>query len=513
MNCQMTDLIRQLVLLLIAVWVMMLATDLSLFYDYFHGDSWLWLMKLMLIFALGAFLPAGCRSTRGVMALIVLVIGMGGINTLFSAWLTGTASLWKLSLTGGLFALLNAMLGLVAPAVSPRYRGMTRGQWIASSVFVVFLLAACVLPWLNPAVLTADANVMGRYLALAVVVFITCYRRLSALIQGDSLVLNLQRCASGLIATLIGIVIIVSMVLEWINSHSQFQMPLKHHLGLIFIYGLLSLLYLCNNNVKRWFPAFTLGLAIVWSLWGGVYFPQVMLPVLPIIGLVLGLFLPVSYAFVAVGLWLSALVLPGLTLGFLHPEWMTSFELGSGLLIMSLGLNRGLEKINSESNRPLTGESSDPVSALDAAKELQIEHRSLAFGLVGFVLFLLVGGGGVNWNYQNQKRYIREQSQLNASTVAEKLVHLLSGVEIATHSLNPLALQAIRSQRDFEHYTGRIVDLVGKGVTLQWAPQAVVSYIHPLAEHEPAIGHDLLADPERRDDIKRLLIWCKARSG
>jgi signal transduction histidine kinase/CheY-like chemotaxis protein len=67
----------------------------------------------------------------------------------------------------------------------------------------------------------------------------------------------------------------------------------------------------------------------------------------------------------------------------------------------------------------------------------------------------------------------------------------------ATYTLAALVLHDPRMD-DFDRIAARLLQPLGGVASLQLAPGAVVSRIHPLAGNEAAIGHDLLKDPERR---------------
>ncbi|KAG2422347.1 hypothetical protein HXX76_016107 [Chlamydomonas incerta] len=63
--------------------------------------------------------------------------------------------------------------------------------------------------------------------------------------------------------------------------------------------------------------------------------------------------------------------------------------------------------------------------------------------------------------------------------------------------------------RSFEFVASRLLSKVLPGMiaSLQLAPNGVTQAIYPLAGNEAAIGHDLLADPSRRDDALRAIAY------
>lgn len=61
------------------------------------------------------------------------------------------------------------------------------------------------------------------------------------------------------------------------------------------------------------------------------------------------------------------------------------------------------------------------------------------------------------------------------------------------------------SEEDFHIFATELMDRYHGIRSLQLAPRAVVTYIHPLKGNEAAKGHDLLADPARREAAERAI--------
>ncbi len=62
-----------------------------------------------------------------------------------------------------------------------------------------------------------------------------------------------------------------------------------------------------------------------------------------------------------------------------------------------------------------------------------------------------------------------------------------------------------RFAEEFNAYTDELLKDVGGIRSLQLAPDAVVTYINPLKGNERALGHDLMADPVRREAAERAI--------
>jgi len=88
-----------------------------------------------------------------------------------------------------------------------------------------------------------------------------------------------------------------------------------------------------------------------------------------------------------------------------------------------------------------------------------------------------------------------------AIAVANQLEH----GQYAAHAMVPIFGPAEPSQGQFKTIAQGLLHGLGPGVTLQWAPQAVISYIEPLAGNEAALGLDMLAHPRRRPPLLALI--------
>lgn len=113
--------------------------------------------------------------------------------------------------------------------------------------------------------------------------------------------------------------------------------------------------------------------------------------------------------------------------------------------------------------------------------------------------------------------YVRERDQshaFNAETLANgELMATRSALESALYkrlSL-PIALEAfVKSNpgftaRDFENFANSLKESVPGVMSLQLAPDAVVTYLTDIERNRAAIGHDLIADPARRPAVLRAI--------
>ncbi|WP_417524657.1 ATP-binding protein [Marinovum sp.] len=139
---------------------------------------------------------------------------------------------------------------------------------------------------------------------------------------------------------------------------------------------------------------------------------------------------------------------------------------------------------------------------------LQIRWRSLVVAtLAGLMLLALI--------VALVTLYVRERDQshaFNAETLANgELMATRSALESALYkrlSL-PIALEAFVkanpgfTARDFENFAHSLKESVPGVMSLQLAPDAVVTYLTDVERNRAAIGHDLIADPARRPAVLR----------
>lgn len=185
-----------------------------------------------------------------------------------------------------------------------------------------------------------------------------------------------------------------------------------------------------------------------------------------------------------------------------EPWPLLMLGLANSLLFgLSLWLNRTLEAVVAGAPEVPTP---SPVPTHPAA-DPRIDRLALGAGL-GLGLAVVLMGVGLLLLWQEAERaLLKDRMDLNAGLLAARVADLLDRGEHLTWALSNQHLESIASQQDFERRVGDILALAGAGMTLQWAPGAVVRYFMPLAGNEGAIGHDLLADPDRRPEVEELL--------
>ena len=150
---------------------------------------------------------------------------------------------------------------------------------------------------------------------------------------------------------------------------------------------------------------------------------------------------------------------------------------------------------------------SQPAPAAPAASARRAVFTGLGVGAVA----LLVGFGALWLVAQAQTERARADARVRAETFATRLADSLYAAEHTVRVLAGLRPQAIASQEVFERVTRDLKDVSKEPLVMQWAPQAVVRYSHPLAGNERAIGLDLRADPRSRELVEAIIALGRGR--
>ena len=124
---------------------------------------------------------------------------------------------------------------------------------------------------------------------------------------------------------------------------------------------------------------------------------------------------------------------------------------------------------------------------------------------------LLLGFGALWLVAQAQTERARADARVRAETFATRLADSLYAAEHTGRVLPGLRPQAIASQEVFERVTRDLKDVSKAPLVMQWAPQAVVRYSHPLAGNERAIGLDLRAEPRTRELVEAIIASGRGR--
>lgn len=158
----------------------------------------------------------------------------------------------------------------------------------------------------------------------------------------------------------------------------------------------------------------------------------------------------------------------------------------------------------------MSAEADDPPATRrsDTAEHTRLARR---LGLATAAGVLLLGGLYLWTDYRQARALARSSAELAAKLVADRLADGLSRAEHIAQALQRMPMAQVATQARFEHVTDHLARLVDPGISLQWAPGAVVRFSVPLAGNGQAIGHDLRADPQRRADLAQMIDGGQAR--
>jgi two-component system, cell cycle sensor histidine kinase and response regulator CckA len=144
----------------------------------------------------------------------------------------------------------------------------------------------------------------------------------------------------------------------------------------------------------------------------------------------------------------------------------------------------------------------DPT-CVSARRLLALRNRTMTAPtpmLKAIALFALLASGGVGLVWQADRLARADERQAAAHAAAGSAFGIeqqLSRSLSATYALASIIRQH-GAVDGFEALAAEMLPLYGGLSSLQLAPGGVVRQIYPLVGNEPAMGHDLLRDPDRR---------------
>jgi signal transduction histidine kinase len=138
-----------------------------------------------------------------------------------------------------------------------------------------------------------------------------------------------------------------------------------------------------------------------------------------------------------------------------------------------------------------------PPGKLLSGQQLSVLYRKV---LAIFLAVLLSGVGAVFWVDQSEveehKREALEAASVRGHLLQQQIERSLS----ATYALAALIRQGHGDLQDFEPLAAEMLKMYGGLSSLQLAPNGVIRHVVPVQGNEMAIGHDLLADPDRNKE-------------
>ncbi len=492
------QLLGQLALGVAAGFLVILVTCLTLLPDLDQGSPSELFAVTVLMFGVTLFLPwfnwqFAPQRFRGLLGFLAVILML---NIMISAWLLGRLNLWKLPLAGVTMALLLVALEWRAPPQPRRIWGMTRPQLTLVAAFLAFLVMVSLLTWLGPGGLAQEDGLLLNAVNSAIAVSLVWGIGLVNIRLGRSIEQIRQYLINAILATSIAAAAVYTLIWPWTAMHDQEAFSSVSMAGLLATIPVVAALYYVQRPIGHRLPVFLVVACLLWSFVAGQSHTSLYVTHLVIGSLIVGLLLPARRWWLATGLFgllLAAMVFaPGD-----EPRFLIMHGLASSLLFaLSLWLNRRLEALAAP------GQASEESAIRSPVVSAAHSHLCLRIGLGTVLAVMLLGGVLIYGGHLIERVHTQEKAELEAQFLASNLSRLLRSVEQVIGAFDDLPLESIASESAFEQQISDIAQLMAPGTVLQWAPHAVVRYIHPLAGNEKAVGHDLLADPNRRSDIQ-----------
>lgn len=499
------QLLGQLALGVAAGFLVILATCLALLPDLGQGSPSELFAVTVPMFGVTLFLPwsnwqSAPQRFRGLLGFLAVILML---NIMIAAWLAGRLNVWKLPLAGVIMALLLVALEWRTPSQPRRLWGMTRPQLALVATFLAFLVIVSLLTWLGPGGLAQEDGLLLNAINSAIAVCLVWGIGLVNIRLGRSIEQIRQYLINAILATSILAAAAYALFLPWTAMPGQEAFSSVSVAALLATIPVVAALYYVQRPIGPRSPVFLVVACLLWSFVAGQSHTSLYVTHLVIGSLIVGLLLPARRWWLATGLFgllLAAMVLaPGD-----EPRFLIMHGLASSLLFaLSLWLNRRLEALAAPGQA--SEENAIRSPAVSAAHSKNADQLCLRIGLGTVLAVMLLGGALIYSEHLIERTYTQEKAELEAQFLASNLSRLLRSVEQVIGAFDDLPLESIASESAFEQQITDIAQLMAPGTVLQWAPHAVVRYIHPLAGNEKAVGHDLLADPNRRDDIQLII--------
>ncbi|KAG2447582.1 hypothetical protein HYH02_007505 [Chlamydomonas schloesseri] len=145
----------------------------------------------------------------------------------------------------------------------------------------------------------------------------------------------------------------------------------------------------------------------------------------------------------------------------------------------------------------------------------QVIRESPIVLLGPLLLFLICCGLGIFGVLMSATQSVRSEQAVAKELVSDAARHIELQMQQAFSPSITLEIQVQQQPyfptlvQSFEFVASRLLSKVLPGMiaSLQLAPNGVTQAIYPLAGNQAAIGHDLLADPSRREDALRTIAY------
>ena len=127
-------------------------------------------------------------------------------------------------------------------------------------------------------------------------------------------------------------------------------------------------------------------------------------------------------------------------------------------------------------------------------------RTATGWGLAVFLLSGLVAAGAVWRLDQSSIDAAKAQAEIDVAEQANAIQVNVDRALSATYALGAMVKQGRGHMVDFDSVAAKLLPYYPGVESLQLAPDGIVQQIYPLAGNERAIGHNLLADPQRNKE-------------
>lgn len=487
--------LKALFLVLVLVWLTAACARFLLFPSFAAGTSNYLLILPLVMYAL--VIVAWKRVQQPGLFWHYLLLTLGFIATGLAAIIGGSTTLWHLPVVG---ILCGILIGFPHERDQDQtIKGLSRRQLIQGSVSLLLILLVGFLAIVNRSGEAREAHILIRSIFAAIAVMLAWSTMLIQFRNGHWLAdIKAKLLYIGFLAYFLLFNFAVMTSNLYLNAESSIKLDDPFYLKIILVNSLFLflILFAFAGKATKWY---NWTIALFTFCWAAIISSNGALAIIPILQFIALIALIIRFPSwkVAAAYWAAVLAGPLLGLGFANPIVLTNCLAASVVFACCYWLSSRLE-----SAQPRQVAKPDQIGALVGRVGLSLfsDTRSIAVGLFVAAAVAIVGGLLIYVQYSNE----RQLAQLRSKAVAERLAERFAiQFEIDAEISRSIGLRAGQSssgQREIAEAMRDVLPLLGKGHSIQWAPQAVVRLVQPRKGNEHAIGLKILSiDGQNRE--------------
>lgn len=431
-----------------------------------------------------------------------LILILGFIQTGIVAGIGGATTLWHLPILGMMCGILIGYPDV--PIRSSKSHRLTQPQLVRGATFATLILSIGLVATLNRSGEAREAHILIRSIFAAIAVMLAWSAILIQLRNGQRLAdIKAKLLYIGLIAYFLLFNFAVMTSNRYLNAESSIKLDEQFYLTIILANSLFLflILFALAGRAAQWHNLIIAAFAFCWAAliaWSGAL---AIIPILQFIALI-PLIIRFPNAKLATLYWAAVIAGPLIGLGATNPIVISNCVAASVVFAGSYWLSERLENLQPESFAKSDERSIDA----NRTKLMPFSNpRSIAIGLFVASAVAIIGGLLIYVQYSNERQLAQLRSKAVAERLAERFAMQFEIDEEIGRSIGLRAGQNASTQREIADAMRDALPLLGKGHSIQWAPQAVVQLVEPRKGNEHAIGLEILSIEDQNREAKNVI--------